>query len=175
MIPREEENYYAFSLSYSYSYSYDSTNDKGSYEITGHSVTSMPEYSDETNAESETEVLLAIETTSDNNNNSMENISPSDTPDINLEQSSVIEEITTMPTILSVKANENKIENAPSSDTSSTSESNAANATITLLKSEAVSDDSNNMKIMSFFAKTIIGVGIACTAVAALLLYKKNN
>ena len=57
----------------------------------------------------------------------------------------------------------------------STSDSNTANATITLLKSEAVSADSNNMKTTSFFAKTIVRVGVACAAVAALLLHKKNN
>ena len=58
---------------------------------------------------------------------------------------------------------------------SSTSVSNTANATITLLKSEAASPDSNNMKNTSFFSKTIIGVGIACAVVAALLLLKNNN
>ena len=173
-MPREEEKYYAFSLSYSYSYSYDSNNDKGSYEITGHSVTSMPEYDDETNAESETKVLLDIETAPDNNNN-MENISSSDTLDVNLEQSSVNEEITVMPTVVSVKADDNEIENVSSLDTSSTSKSNAANTTITFLKSEAVTAVSNDMEGISSLAKTAIGAGIGLTAVVALLLLKKKQ
>ena len=108
LMPREEKKYYAFSLSYSYSYSYDSTNNNGSYEIIDHSVTSIPEYDDETNAESETKALVDIEIVPDNSNN-MEIISPSKTPDINLEQSSVNEEITAMPTIGSVIANDNEI------------------------------------------------------------------
>lgn len=160
----QEEKYYAFSLSYSYSYSYDSNNDKGSYEITGNSVTSMPEYDDETNTESETKVLLDIETAPDNNNN-----------DINLEQSSVNEEITVMPTVVSVKADDNEIENVLSLDTSSTSKINAANATITFLKSEAVTAVSNNMEGMRSLAQTAINAGIGLTAVVALLLLKKRQ
>ena len=154
MIPREEEKYYAFSLSYSYSYSYDSNNDKGSHEITGRSDAFMPEHDDETNTESETKALVDAETAPDNSN-SMEDISPA--------------------TIVSVKTDDSKIEIVSSVDASSNGESNAANATITLLKSEAVSAESNDMENTSFFAKTIIGAGFGCAAVAALLLFKKRQ
>ena len=173
-MPREEEKYYAFSLSYSYSYSYDSTNNNESYEIIDHSVTSMPEYDAETNTESETKALVDIETVPDYDNN-MESISPSDTPDIHLEQSSANEEITTMPSVVSVKADDNKIENVSSLDTSSTSESNTANATITLLRSEAVTADSNNAEGISSLTKTAIGAGIGFIAVVALLFLKKRQ
>ena len=134
----------------------------------------MPEYDDETSTESETEALVDIETVPDNNN-SMESVSPSDAPDINLEQSSINEEITAMPTIVSMKADDNKMENASSLDASSTGESNAANATITLLKYEAVSADSNNVEGISSLAKTTIGLGIGFIAVVALISLKKRQ
>ena len=63
----------------------------------------------------------------------------------------------------------------PSLDTSSTSESNTANVTITLLRSEAVTADSNNAEGISSLTKTAIGAGIGCIAVVALLSLKKRQ
>ena len=53
-------------------------------------------------------------------------------------------------------------------DTISTNESNDTNETITLLKSEALSADSNNS--ISFLAKTVVRTGIGLTSVVVLLL-----
>ena len=60
-------------------------------------------------------------------------------------------------------------------NTSSTGKSNAANATITFLKSEAVTAVINDMEGISSLAKTAIGAGIGLTAVVALLLLKKRQ
>ena len=73
--------------------------------MTGHSSNSMPDHDAETNTESEMEALVDVDTAQDKNDD-LGSISPSDAPDVNLQQRSVNEEITAMPAIASVKADD---------------------------------------------------------------------
>lgn len=166
LIHREEENYYTHSLSYSYSYSYSygSNSNNKAHETAERSITSIPSSVAEIIAENESTGSTDVETVTVDSNN-LESISSLDTSIISPEQSSVGEK-NTMPSIATINVDDNEVENVLATPT--TGEKDTTDAT----NAESVIADGTES--ISSLAKTMIGLGVGFTVVAAFLMFSKR-